>query len=877
MTTHPCIFAALCLAPLLQSQGIVAPKFRLDDTVRPLRYAVDLTLIPENDTFSGTVAIDLEVRRATPVIWMHGVDLDIREARITARGRTVPATPKAAANEILGFALEEPLQPGRARLQVTYHAKIAKKRTDGVFAVQDGPDWYAYTQFEAVDARRAFPCFDEPRFKTPWQVTLHVKQAHLAFSNTPVASETAAGGMKTVRFAETRPLPSYLVAFAAGPFEVVDAGRAGKKETPLRIVVPRGKTAQAGYARQAIAPLLTLLEAYVQIPYPYEKLDSIAAPIFPGAMENPGLIVYGQTLLLARPGEETIGFRRSLASIAAHEMAHMWFGDLVTMTWWDDIWLNEAAATWMAAKIVQQWKPDWASLVAEVSFAQMVMGHDGLVTARKIRQPVESKNDIANAFDMITYTKGGAVIGMFEHWLGTAEFRRGITEYLSRHAWGNAVAADFLRTVGARRSDLVPAFASFLDQPGVPLVSVTLDCSRADRPVVALEQKRLLPLGSTGSSGQVWSLPVCVKTGGGRECTLMTRASMKFPLSHAKTCPAWLDANADQAGYYRVRYGGALLDSLLRNTNALAPAERIGLLGDAAALMNSGDLEAARALALVPRFSRDADRNVVSQTVAIATWIEQKNLVPPELRANYARFICASYGERARQLGWRAQPGEPEETRLLRPTLVRLATSNCGDPAMIAEARDLASRWLEDRRAIAPDMIEAVLVTAAQFGDAAFLQRLRTAAKQTRDRGERRWVLRAMGSFGDPQLAAAAMQLILDDDFDPRESIYPLLFAPLRNPRTAGVPFEFVRQHYDAIAARLPGGLVGDYTARLPVVASPFCDEERRREAEAFFKDRSAHATGGPRILAQVLEIINLCTATRAAQQPAVAEFLRQY
>src|SRR5581483_2311867 len=382
---------------------------------------------------------------------------------------------------------------GDARLHVVYSGKVSRISSAGIFQMEEASRWYLYTQFEPTDARRAFPCFDEPSFKVPWQVTLEVPKDLKAFSNTPEISEAVqANGRKTVRFAQTRPLPSYLIAFAVGPFDVVDAGTVGKDHARLRIITPQGKAGHARFAAAALPELLNLLEQYFGMPYPYEKLDSIAMPISNFAMENVGLITYSEQLLLADPSDDTLTRQREMAIVAAHEMAHQWFGDLVTTAWWNDIWLNEGFATWMETKIVDEWKPEWRVNLDAIDNRVEAMHLDTLVSARKIRQPIATESDIANAFDNITYMKGAAVLRMFENWIGPEVFRRGVHAYIQAHADKNATTPEFLAAISAAAGkDIAPAFNTFLDQPGVPEVNATLRCDN-NRPVLHVSQRRYL-------------------------------------------------------------------------------------------------------------------------------------------------------------------------------------------------------------------------------------------------------------------------------------------------------------------------------------------------------------------------------------------------
>ena len=353
----------LASASLTAAPAGAAPNLRLGDSVRPTHYAIDLTIEPGRDTFSGVADIEVDVREPKDTIWLNAIALEIHDATIGGKpARTVPGNV-----QVIGLSTGQPIPAGRTRLHIAYDGHISKNSSAGIFQLQEDNRWYVYTQFEPTDARRAFPCFDEPAFKTPWDIALRVPRQLMAVANTSQATESDAGnGMKLVRFATSRPLPSYLVALGVGPFEAVDLGKVGRKSTPMRILVPQGKKDEAKYAAESVPQLFQLLEDYFGMPYPYAKLDSIVMPIGNFAMENVGLITYGESLLLSKPEHDTINRQRSCAITTAHEMAHQWFGDLVTTAWWDDIWLNEAFATWMESKITGQWKPEWRMEASDV-------------------------------------------------------------------------------------------------------------------------------------------------------------------------------------------------------------------------------------------------------------------------------------------------------------------------------------------------------------------------------------------------------------------------------------------------------------------------------------------------------------------------------
>ncbi len=685
--------------------------------------------------------------------------------------------------------------------------------------------------------------------------------------------------MKRVKFAPTRPLPSYLVAFAVGPFEAVDAGKAGRKNTPLRILVTQGRRGETEYARAAIPELLKLLESYFDSPYPYDKLDSVVMPISNFAMENAGLITYGQGMLLSRPSLATSGWQRGCAGTSAHEMAHQWFGDLVTTSWWDDIWLNEAFASWMANKIVDQWKPEWKAPVSMVQESREVMGLDSLASTRRIRQPIEGKSDIANVVDGITYRKGPAVIGMFEKWIGETPFQNGVRLYMRLYADKNATTGDFLDAISkAAGRDVTPAFNTFLDQAGVPLVTAELRCDNG-APRLALTQRRFLEIGSHGDTRQNWMIPVCAKyfAGGSvqRECAVFSDPSSEMKLAHAANCPAWVLANDGENGYYRVLYRGDLLDRLLADHGSrLSLAERVGLLADVSGLVDSGDLPPAQALSLVEQFSQDPDWRIVSQTISIAGMLRSPT-APDALRHNAARFLRKVYGERAHQLGWNPKPGDSDETWSLRRELVSLVAGAGEDEELTEEARSLAVRWLDDYSAVDADVAGAVLNIAAIHGDQALFDRIHAAAHRTDDRRERQMLIGAMAAFEDPGIVKQRMGILLTDEFDLREVFWAFLFSS--SPETRRLPFEFVQRNLDPLLKKLPREVGGDFAASLPEVGGRFCSASDRADLEAFFKPSVEQYTGGPRNLAHRLERIDVCIARRQALGASLAEFLKNY
>jgi alanyl aminopeptidase len=858
---------ALAVSALLATSGEPAapPALRLSGDARAVRQAVELTLDPGREGYSGVVDIELEVTRQTPLLWVNATGLKVTGASLGPDGRPRPARVVPGGEDFVGFEPEAPLDPGRARLRASFEGTVSRLLDEGVFAMKEADEWYAFTQFEPISARRAFPCFDEPSYKIPWEVTLRVPAGQVALSNAPEVSRTREGDRDVVRFATTPPMPSYLVAVAVGPFELVDAGSSGRKGIPTRLVVPHGRGRDTAWARESTPPILKLLEDYFDRAYPYDKLDEVAIPGVGFAMEHPGLVTYGMGLMVQR--DDSLATRREWASVCAHELAHMWFGDLVTMAWWDDTWLNESFASWMGEKTVERFRPDWGTKAERAAARSSALESDSLASARRIRQPIGSKDDILDAFDEITYAKGEAVLEMVEAWLGEETFRRGVQLHLERHPWGNATASDFLSALSAAAArDVSAVLSPFLDQTGAPLVSADVRCDRAPR--LEVSQRPYHALGSS-QERKVWEVPVCARVVG-RDvpaCTLLTEATGEVPLD---ACPDWAYANAGATGYYRTLLDAGQARRALAS-GTLGAAERVALAGDVAALVASGDMPAADVMGLLPLLARDPEREVVRSGAELARRLEV--VVADDLLPSYEESVRSAFGPRARQLGLVSRAGEDENTRLLRPSLVSAAGVVGRDPALQADAVALARRWLEDASAIDPDMVETVLAVAAAGVDRPLAERFRSEVLEAGDRERRKLLFGALGSLRDPGLARDALALTLDDRLDARESVFILLDLGSHR-ETRRLAFDFLKSHYDELARRLPEGTFSP-VAYFPAVAAGLCTTDARREMEAFFEPRTRAVEGGPRVLDQALESVDQCLARRQVQEPSLAAYFR--
>jgi alanyl aminopeptidase len=843
-----------------QRTEVAAPRLRLPAGVKPVRFEGELAIDPTSDEFQGTGQFELSADAPVALLWLNADTVEIAE--------TDPKSTVANAQPgFVGLRFDTPLPAGASTLKLRWKGKISRTDNQGLYRQQENGIWYVLSQGEPLGMRKVIPCFDEPSFKIPWKISLRVPRADAAYFNTPQEASEEQGETKVARFAETKPLPSYLLAFGVGPFERVDAGKI-RSGAPVGVVVTKGKAAWATYSAQSSPELMSLLEDYFQLPYHYPKLDLIEVPLGGGAMENPGLITFAQRINLAKPGTDTPQFFRRAANVEAHEMAHLWFGDLVTNAWWDDLWLNEGFASWMTNKAIERFAPAWGAPAERAGQMEQAMKADSLLSARRIRQPIASEGDIKTAFDAITYQKSAAVIGMFEQWVGAQSFRKGVTRYLKEHADGNATAKDFLAAISAEAGkDVAPAFSTFLDQGGLPLVSAKVVCDGA-KGRLELSQTRYLPLGAGPASDQLWQIPVCVRSNLGSACTLLTGKTGTLELAG---CPHWVMPNAGASGYYRSSLDDAALAKLTKSAGALTVPERMILFSDVDAAAHAGAAGIERSLHLVQALAGDKDRHVVEELLPPLRAARREGLVPDDASARFQAFVRDAFSKRTRALGLKEKEGEPDDARILRPQLLRLEGDEGGDRQLRAEARRLALHWLSDHKTASPELASAALFLSALDADPLLWDQLHQAAQAEPDRVERQRILEAMGAVRDPRLAEKNFAVFLSVEFDSREA-FTLLFGANGDLRTREPLWAFLKGNFDAINARLPQ----DFAPRIPWAVSAFCDDGHAAEVARFFQPHATDHPGLDRTLAQVAEQIRQCAAFKAKQGPRLAAFLKR-
>jgi len=786
---------------------------RLDYRVVPVAESVELTLDPRRDDYTGRTIIDLLARQAFTSFRLHAQGPVISQATLTSSdGRITDLAIELtnAEHGLVTLTAPTELEAGNYQLVTVFAAKYQRDGL-GLYKTVSRGDPYLFTQFEDRHARKAFPCWDEPSFKINWQLTLKVPADLEVVSNAAVAIESHDDKWKTVAFGRTPPMSSYLVAIAVGALEYVPVPGLA---VPGRIITPRGQTALAAEAVRLSPPLLARLEEYFGIPYPYAKLDQIAVPEYVyGAMENAGLITYTDRLLLMDPEKPSFALRRRLASVIAHEMAHMWFGDLVTMAWWDDLWLNESFADWICARIVEHQFPEFRIMLQETRAVKRAMRSDALPSITAIRRKVTANTDLAQLADELTYNKGKGILTMVENWIGPEKFRAAMRSYFIKHSWGNTVATDLWAAFEENTGeDISGLLAGFIEQPGVPLVSLSLD----DDGNLQVSQRRFNNLGAPQLAGQ-WQIPIVLiwsKHGAiHRERVLLTEKSQSFPLPGVAAAD-WIYPNANEAGYYRWSLSADLNARLASKIEALSPLERVGLLDNTSALFSAGLIDGTDYLAYVTAFGGDRDPDVNTSVISSISALET-TFITDETRADYHRYRTAILRPILDRIGLQQTEGEEVYFGPLRTLLYGALGYEAAVPEVVAESRRLTELFFQDPAKVDPALRSEALAIAGYHGDAALFDRFLTGFKSAASPMEGSALLNGIGHFKDPALVARGLDLSLTPTFNSTEFL-GILFDVSDNRELRRQAADWTIQNYDAIAAKAPA----QYTAELISVAA---------------------------------------------------------
>jgi alanyl aminopeptidase len=841
-----------------------APDVRLGRDVVPTFQRVQLRLDPDKRSYSGSVHVELKVASASDTIRFHAEGQKLARVTLRQGGDSVSVTRTTGDHGLQTLVAARRLTAGTATLDIEF-THFYGTRAVGLYKANRGGRGYLFTQFESDDAREAFPCWDEPCFKFPYQVVLEVPSAQEALSNTPIESSVPRDGWKTVTFKRTPPLPSYLLAIAVGPFEYSPV--TGTK-IPTRIVTCQGQKQLAGITALATPKILAGLEHWFGIPYPYEKLDLIAVPEFAyGAMENAGLITFRDDVLLLDPASASSAQRRSNANVICHELAHMWFGDLVTMAWWDDLWLNESFADWMAAKVTDQVYPQYRQGLNDLQRIQSVKSGDLQPSTTAIRDRTTSASAGLTNVGLV-YSKGNAVLSMFERYLGPETFQKGVQAYLKKHAWGNATAADLWQALDrASGTDVSAAMTTFLDQPGVPYVRVVPAPGG-----VRLTQSRATPYG-VAQPPLRWDVPMTLQWSDGKtvrsQRVLLKDESMVVKLPAA---PAWVMPNGGGHGYYSWSVPEDWMTALGENAaKLLVPDERVALLGNLSMLMTQGEVRGDTYLQALSHFGSDPEPQVVSSTMEAMTGVRGA-FVPDSLANLFAVYVRRTLSPALERVGYDRRPGEDETVSTMRGELLRWLANRGQDEKVLAFAQEAAKRYLADSTSVDPGIADAVVSLAAKKGDAALFAEYQRRLEATDVPAIRRRFLSALGAFEDTALTSKALDYALSDRVRPTETFVILMGMGQRNEATAALLFQWMMANYDRIATRIPPPAL----RFLPMMASG-CSAERLKAATAFFGDPKHEAPGMDKTLERVGDGVHTCLSLREREGEHVNSYMRGF
>lgn len=845
---------------------------RLPRHVVPTRYAIRIEPDLAASTFVGRETVEVTVHETTDELVVHAADLTIRTAAIEGEGgrRVIGEVHLDQTMERLSVIFAERLAPGRWRLALEF-AGVLNDALRGfyrsTFTDEAGAKaMLAVTQFEATDARRAFPCWDEPTFKAVFELTLVVDHGLAAISNAAVAAvgQSADGTKQVVTFAPTIPMSTYLVAFVVGPLQPTDPIDAGG--VPIRLWAVPGKTHLADFALRVAAFSLRYFQEYFDVPYPGDKLDLIAIPDFAfGAMENLGAITFRETALLVNEADATHSELARVAHVVAHEIAHMWFGDLVTMAWWNGLWLNEAFATLMEVLAVDAWKPSWRRWDHFGVSRATAFLTDGLRSSRPIEFDVASPKDAEAMFDVLTYEKGGAVLRMLEQYLGAAVFRAGVRRYLAKHQFSNAETTDLWDAIGEASGQPIPdVMDGWIFRQGYPLVTVEPE-GAGD--TIGFRQRQFQYLADGGDGEAPWKIPMTYRASVGGEILhgrlLLSEAVGRVTLPAR---PDWMVVNAGGHGFYRVRYGPALLAPLARApAEAMTSIERFNLLNDAWAVTLAGMSPVSAFLELTARFTAEMDRHVWAPILGAFGYLER--VVPPELRPRLERLVCSRLGPVMSRLGWTPRPEDDDLVRELRGEILRAVGVLGNDPEVQRAARARYAAGAE-AGALEPNVLAAVLGIVAHVGDeteyAEYLRRFKAA---TTPQDEQRY-LRALAGFRAPDLIRRTLELCLNGVVRTQDA--PLLVRDLLlRVHSRELAWAFVQEHWDDMARLYPpqGGL-----RRLCEGVTGLVTPALEQDVRAYFALRSV--TFGGKTLEQYLERLRVAVLFQEREEASLRAYL---
>ena len=843
---------------------------RLPTTVIPSHYKLFLDPDIAQQKFTGEETINVHVQQATSEIVLNSLGLEISLAEALP-GFDAPALPAQVIydqpNEIVRLTFAKPLPKGAISLHLKFSGKLTSGLR-GLYLSKSARRQYAVTQFEGTYARMMFPGFDEPAFKATFNLSVIADKGDTAISNGRIVKDEPLPGSTRhkITFSTSPKMSTYLVALAIGDWQCLERT---VDEVPIRVCAEPDKKQHGQFALEAAAQSVHFYNQWYGIKYPFEKLDMLAIPDYEwGGMENTASIFYRDTALLMDEKTASVFTRREHAAVVAHEIAHQWFGDLVTAAWWDDIWLNEGFASWMERKPIMAWHPEWRLEEDEAVDAQRVIGLDSLTAARAIHGDPRTSAEIKEMFDGITYQKGAAVLGMLESYVGQEVFRNGVNAYLKAHASGNATSADFWQAVarvsGKPVDKIMPTFVM---QSGVPLVTVSGSCHMDHIPLKLAQERFLLSASTAAKQDQLWSIPICTKAAKnlGSACYL---ADKKTEAADVNACPDWIFANRDAKGYYRVLYQDPkdLMTMAAAAEKELTVPERIAFVEDTWAMARSGKQPVGIFLNVAQELRSERNRNVVGFIAEHMIGIA-RTLVPEQEKTKYDEIIRRQFAPLAKEIGWSPSANDTDDQKAQRANLLGIL-GFAGDPEAVAEARKLTQAYIKEPASVEGTIIAPALGVAAANGDAALYDQFADAMEHAHSVDEYYNFLYALTAFRRPELAKRTLALVEQEKI--RQQDYTGLFSALLAASPAReIAWDYLKAHWDSLAEK-----VASFGGRGAVSAlAAFCSVEMRDDIQQFFTTH--RAPGAERAVRQSLERINSCIEFKQLQGGNMQKFLQ--
>ena len=848
-----------------------APQGKLNGVVRPVRYHLDFTILPDKPRFSGHTEIDINLTAETRSFYMHGRDLTVSKATITQNGKT--QTVKYTQVDALGVVRIDMPKPvsGAATLSFDYDAPFGDTPT-GLYHIKVGDDWYAWTQFESIDARAAFPSFDEPGFKTPFAISLTTKPEYVVASNSPETGHTSAGKLTLHTFLTTAPLPTYLVALVAGPFVTAEGVAPPTPERnyelPIRIIATKPNKDKLQYALKETPAIIGHLENYFGQPFPYAKLDQIASPVMPGAMENAGADIYGDNIIMLDAGADTQQ-KQEFGMVVSHELSHQWFGDYVTPAWWDDIWLNESFANWMGYRIGNEWRPELNIGVGAVDEGFTAMGQDALKVGRPIHQPITKNGDIDSAFDGITYGKGGQVVSMIAGYLGDERFKAGVRLHMSRHPYGNADSEQFFGALAdaAQSPGVLDAMKSFVNQQGFP----TVDFTHNGGWLVAT-QSRYARLGTT-LEPETWTIPLCIRQGDERNCFLMAQGQGTLGVDKPGVV---LMPNAGGTGYYRFTLTPEDWDALIKSSDTLPAGEGLAAIDSLWGQFYAGKLDPAKLVDAARVMVNNKDSNVATEGGYNLYLMRQRGIIADGAVDDYRRLMGEIYAPRLAALGFDPKAGlylndDPDQQKL-RQSLVDLVARDARDPAVRKTLGDAATAYLGgNTQAVDQAFLSRALRVHVEDGGTAASKDMLERAIAAQDEGFRADAMGAVTAGATADTANWLLGSLLTDKRMRSPDRLVLLGGLFNQDATRDLAYNWLKTNYDALTAG-----TGIFSAgRLAAMPGTYCSADKAAEVDTIMRPKVNAAGHGDLSFNRTLESMADCAVLKTAESDAFTTALK--